>query len=119
MQDFRNLEVWQRAHRLTLALYRVTKTFPKDELYGLTSQIRRAACSVCANMAEGCGRRGDKEFGRFLYITLGSASELEYHLLLSADLGYLDRRAYVRLNREVVEVKRMISGLLMRLRADS
>jgi four helix bundle protein len=119
MQDFRNLKVWQRAHELTLGLYRFTKKFPKEELYGLTSQIRRAACSVCANIAEGCGRRGDREFGRFLYITLGSACELEYHLLLSADLDYLDRPAYLRLNREVVEVKRMISGLLTRLRADS
>jgi four helix bundle protein len=119
MQDFRNLKVWQRAHRLTLALYRFTKKFPKEELYGLTAQIRRAACSICANIAEGCGRRGDKEFGRFLHISLGSACELEYHLLLSADLEYLDRRAYIGLNREVVEVKRMISGLLVKLRADS
>lgn len=119
MQDFRNLKAWQRAHRFTLALYRVTRTFPRDELYGLTSQIRRAACSVCANMAEGCGRKGDKEFGRFLHITLGSACELEYHLLLSADLGYLDRPAYLRLNREVVEVKRMVSGLLIKLKAES
>ncbi len=119
MQDFRNLKVWRRAHRPTLGLYRLTKRFPKEELYGLTSQIRRAACSVCANIAEGCGRRGDKEFGRFLYTTFASACELEYHLLLSADLEYLDRPSYVRFNREVVEVKRMISGLLIRLKADS
>ena len=119
MQDFRNLKVWHRAHRLTLGLYRLTTKFPRDELYGLTSQIRRAASSVCANIAEGCGRSSDKEFGRFLYIALGSACELEYHLLLSADLEYLDRVAYVRTNREVVEVKRMISGLLTRLKADS
>jgi len=119
MQDFRNLKVWQRAHRLTLSLYRLTKKYPKEELYGLTTQIRRAACSICANIAEGCGRKGDKEFGRLLYITLGSACELEYHLLLSADLEYVDRRVYVGLNREVVEVKRMLSGLLVKLTADS
>ena len=119
MQGFRNLKVWQRAHRLTLALYRSTKKFPKEELYGLTAQIRRAACSICANIAEGCGRKGDKEFARFLYITFGSAFELEYHLLLSSDLEYLDRRVFIALNLEVVEVKRMISGLLVKLRADS
>ena len=119
MQDFRKLKVWQRAHRLTLALYRATKGFPKEELYGLTSQIRRAACSVCANMAEGCGRKGDRELGRFLYIALGSASELEYHLLLAGDLGHLEHSVYAHLNREVVEVKRMVSGLHAKLKAES
>jgi four helix bundle protein len=100
-------------------VYRVTKTFPKDELYGLTAQMRRAATSICANVAEGCGRRGGAEFARFLDIALGSATELEYHLLLSADLEYLDTSAYARLNAALVQVKRMLAGLLQKLRADS
>lgn len=119
MKDFRKLKVWGRAHRITLALYRATKGFPRDELYGLRSQIRRSASSIGANLAEGCGRKGDREFGRFLSIALGSASELEYHLILAADLGYLDGRTGIDLAREVIEVKRMISGLLAKLKADS
>ena len=118
MRDFRKLRVWERAHQLTLTLYRATKEFPKDELYGLRAQIRRAATSVGANLAEGCGRKGDREFARFLYIALGSASELEYHLILATDLGYLDGSTAVRMSRAVIEVKRMISGLLAKLKAD-
>lgn len=119
MKDFRKLKVWGRAHQITLTLYRATKRFPRDELYGLRTQIRRSASSIGANLAEGCGRKGDREFGRFLSIALGSASELEYHLILAADLGYLEGRAGIDLCREVVEVKRMISGLLAKLKADS
>ena len=104
MKDFRKLKVWGRAHRVTLALYQATKALPKDELYGLRSQIRRSASSIGANLAEGCGRKGDREFGRFLSIALGSASELEYHLILAADLGYLDSRTGIGLGREVIEV---------------
>jgi len=104
---------------MTLALYRVTRDFPKDELYGLRAQIRRSASSIGANVAEGCGRKGDREFARFLSIALGSASELEYHLILAADLGYLEERVGMELGRDVVEVKRMIAGLLARLKADS
>ena len=115
MRDFRKLNVWARAHRLTLALYPTTRSFPKEELYGLTSQIRRSAASIGANIAEGCGRSGDAELRRFLLIALGSASELEYHVLLAADLGYLRRRIYQELNTEVTGVKRMLSGLLRRL----
>lgn len=119
MRDFRKLDVWQRAHRLTLALYKVTRRFPKEELYGLTSQIRRSAASVCANLAEGCGRGGEREFRRYLLIAAGSASELEYHLLLSADLEYFARDTHADLNREITGVKRMLTGLLNRLKADS
>lgn len=119
MRDFRKLRVWGRAHQLTLALYRATKEFPRDELYGLRAQIRRAAASVGANLAEGCGRKGDREFARFLYFALGSASELEYHLILALDLGYLEVTTGRRIGGEVVEVKRMISGLITKLKADS
>lgn len=119
MKDFRKLKVWGRAHQVMLALYHATKAFPGDELYGLRTQIRRSASSIGANLAEGCGRNGDREFGRFLSIALGSASELEYHLILAMDLGYLGGTTGVELSREVVEVKRMISGLLAKLKADS
>jgi len=119
MRDFHKLRVWNHAHLATLDVYRATKTFPKDELYGLTGQMRRAATSICANLAEGCGRRGGAEFARFLDIALGSASELEYHLLLSVDLKLLDGSAYARLNSAVVQVKRMLAGLLRKLRAES
>ena len=94
MKDFRDLEVWRHSHRLTLDVYRESKNFPMDERFGLTSQIRRCAASIPANIAEGCGRRGDGEFHRFLPIAMGSASELDYHLLLAKDLEYLGHTAY-------------------------
>ena len=112
MKDFGALDVWQRARQLTLTAYRLTKTFPLDERFGLTSQIRRAAASVPANIAEGCGRRGDAEFHRFLQVAMGSASELEYHLLLSRDLDYLRLDDHKELTNEVTRVKRMLSSLI-------
>ena len=118
MRDFHKLKVWEKAHSVTLEVYEATRGFPREELYGLTSQMRRAAASVCANIAEGCGRRGSHEFARFLDIALGSASELEYHLLLSADLKLLNRDTRARLNSAVVQVKRMIGSLLRKLRAE-
>ena len=89
MKDFRDLKVWERAHRLTLDLYEVTRGFPREELYGLTSQTRRCSASIAANLAEDCGKRGNNEFQRYLQIASGSASELAYHLLLSRDLEFL------------------------------
>ncbi|MCW5853511.1 MAG: four helix bundle protein, partial [Anaerolineae bacterium] len=89
MRDFRKLQVWVKAHQLTLNTYKVTRPFPKEELYGLTSQIRRASASIPANIAEGCGRQGAAELTRFLNIALGSASELEYHFILAHDLGFI------------------------------
>src|SRR5437762_14378337 len=86
MKDFRKLQVWEKAHQLALALYQVTASFPRDETYGLVSQIRRAAASIPSNIAEGCGRDGDPELSRFCTIARGSASELEYQLLLARDL---------------------------------
>jgi four helix bundle protein len=118
MRDFRRLKAWARAHRVTLEAYQVTRAFPKEELYGLTSQIRRAAGSVGANIAEGCGR-GERDFARFLRIALASASELEYHILLAADLDLIKRPVHDRLNGSVIEVKRMLAGLLRKLKADS
>ena len=118
MVGFRQLKVWEKSHKLTLAVYRVTRSFPTDERYGLTSQIRRAAASICANIAEGCGRRGRADFARFLEIALGSASELEYHLVLAHDLALVKADAYESLAQAVMEVKRMLTGFIARLRSD-
>jgi four helix bundle protein len=90
MRDFHSLKVWQKAHQVTLRVYTATKRFPKDELYGLTSQVRHSATSIPTNVAEGCGRSGEAELARFLNIAMGSASELEYQLLLARDLKFLD-----------------------------
>jgi four helix bundle protein len=118
MKDFGSLQVWDKAHQLALCSYRVTATFPKGELYGLTSQIRRCAASIAANIAEGCGKRGNGEFQRFLNIAAGSASELEYHFLLARDLGYLNETNYPQLNAAVVEVKRMLASLARKVEED-
>jgi four helix bundle protein len=104
MQDFRQLTVWQKAHRLTLSVYRASRPFPKEEMFGLTSQLRRAAAGIGANIAEGCGRGSDADFGRFLTIAMGSASEVENHLLL------LELAS---------EVKRMLATLIVKLKAES
>lgn len=111
MKDFRDLKVWGKAHGLALACYGVTAEFPKQEMFGLVSQIRRAGASVPANIAEGCGRRGNGEFHRFLNVAMGSASELEYHLLLSRDLNFLSITNYDQLQSQVIEVKRMLASL--------
>ncbi|MCP3868553.1 MAG: four helix bundle protein [Gammaproteobacteria bacterium] len=118
MRDFHRLKVWEKAHRLTLSIYEHTRHFPADERYGLTSQIRRAATSIPTNIAEGCGRSGDRELARFLSIAAGSASELEYQILLSRDLGYVNDDGYRTLNKQVIEVKRMLSAFLEKLTAD-
>ena len=116
MQDFRKLKVWEKAHHLTLAVYKATKAFPKEELYGLTSQIRRSCVSIPANIAEGCGRRGDAEFARFLQIAMGSASELEYHLLLARDLNFLNISDHEQLASDLTEVKRMLTSFTQKLK---
>ncbi len=118
MKDFHNLKVWQKAHQLTLALYQLTARFPREELYGLTTQIRRSSSSIAANLAEGCGRNGDAELARFCSIALGSASELPYHLLLARDLSLLQAKDHRQLVQQTVEVKRMLTALLQKLNAD-
>lgn len=118
MKDFRQLKVWERSHQLALAIYKVTKEFPKEELYGLTSQIRRSSMSIPTNIAEGCGRNTDADFARFIQMAAGSASETEYQLLLSHDLGFLNSDQYDTLNTDITEIKRMLTSLLKTLRAD-
>lgn len=116
MQNFKTLKLWEKSHELTLAVYRATRNFPKEELYGLTSQVRRACASVPANIAEGCGRTGKAELARFLHIAMGSASELEYHLLLAHDLGLLGDEDYKRLESHTVELKRMLTSFILKLK---
>jgi four helix bundle protein len=106
VQSFRTLRVWEKSHRLTLDIYASSKTFPREEIYGLTSQMGRSSASIGTNIAEGCCRNGNVEMGRFLQIAMGSASELEYQLLLAHDLDYLPNPAYERLSAQAVEVKR-------------
>ena len=116
MRDFRKLKVWGEGHRLTLRIYDATSGFPREELYGLVTQLRRCSASIPANIAEGCGRSGDAELSRFLLISMGSASELEYHLLLAHDLNYLDHQHHRDLSQATQQVKRMLSTFVTRLR---
>ncbi len=106
------------AHEVTLAAYKVTAAFPRDEVFGLTSQIRRASSSIAANLAEGCGRMGNAEFARFCSIAMGSASELDYHLLLARDLKLLKSEDYEDLAPRVSDLKRMLTGLRKKLKTD-
>ena len=115
MKDFRDLKVWEKAHALVLECYEATKPFPREEIFGLVSQIRRAAASVPANIAEGCGRRGNAELHRFLQMAMGSANELEYHLQLSKDLEYLKPETHQRMQPQVEEVKRMLASLIRKV----
>ncbi|MBP7747483.1 MAG: four helix bundle protein [Phycisphaerae bacterium] len=115
MKNFRDLQVWQKAHELTLQVYRLTGKFPSHELYGLVSQVRRACVSIPAKLAEGCCRQGDREFARFVQIAMASASEAEYLLLLSGDLGYITASERETLLANVEEVKRMLASLLSKL----
>ncbi|MBZ0283196.1 MAG: four helix bundle protein [Anaerolineae bacterium] len=119
MSDYKKLVVWEKAHQLTLGVYQASRNFPKDELYGLTSQMRRSATSISTNIAEGSGRNGKGEFIHFLHIALGSASELEYQLLLTRDLGFLDVPTYGELDVQVVQIKRMLSGLIQKLKTNN
>jgi four helix bundle protein len=117
VQDFRELKVWRKAHELTLKVYQVTRSFPRDEQFGLTSQIRRSCSSIAANLAEGCGRNGDAEFARYCSIAMGSASETEYHLLLALDLKMITPVDYEDLSGRATELKRMLTGLTQKLRS--
>ena len=116
MRDFRQLTVWSKSHQLVLRVYEATRQFPREELYGLTGQMRRAATAIPANIAEGCGKDTDSELARYMQISMGSASELEYHLLLARDLQYLDASIHQDLNAKTVEVKRMLAPFIKRLR---
>lgn len=116
VQEFRNLRVWERAHRLTLSVYRVTRSIRKSDYPGLVPQIRRSAASIPANIAEGCGHAGPREFARFLQMALASAFELDYHLLLASDLRLIPRVAFLQLQTELQAIKKMLVTLIDRVR---
>lgn len=115
MKDFKELEIWKRSHKLTIEIYRATQKFPKEEIYGLTSQIRRAVSSIPTNIAEGCGRRTNAELANFLNIASGSASEVEYELLLARDIDYLAEEQYVQFAKEVREIRSMLAAYMRTL----
>src|SRR5436305_8488360 len=108
MRDFRKLEFWNRSHKLTLNIYKCSRSFPKEETFGIISQIRRCALSIPSNIAEGCGRNSILELKRFLAIASGSASELQYQLILSFDLGYLTEPVYKELYSESIIIQKML-----------
>jgi len=115
MKDFRKLSVWQKSHKLAVMIYQETKKFPKEEVYGITSQLRRAIVSIPTNIAEGCGRGSDKDFAKFAQISIGSASESEYLILLSNELGYIEEDVSDHLIEKVCEIKRMLTSLIKNL----
>ncbi len=115
MGDYKKLSVWHKAHQLTLEVYRATANFPKDEQFGLSSQLKRAVASIPANIAEGSGRGSDAELARFLRIAMGSAYEVEYHILLAHDLNFLTPDQYQQLDDSIGEVIRMLAGLIKSL----
>ncbi|MFT3935260.1 MAG: four helix bundle protein [Chitinophagaceae bacterium] len=117
MQNFKALKVWQKAHQFTLKVYESSRSFPKEEIYGLTNQLRRAAYSIPANIAEGCGKNSKSDFANFLNIALGSANESEYFLILSNDLLYLPQSLFEVLFNSINEIKAMLIGLIAKVRS--
>lgn len=115
MQDFKELKIWQRSHKLTLSIYKLSKAFPKEEIYGLTSQMLRSAASIPTNIAEGTGRNTDPDFNRSLVLAMGSAAELEYQLILSKDLGYCNLTEFESLTNELVEIRKMINVFIQKI----
>jgi four helix bundle protein len=118
MRDFKKLEVWKKSHELTLTIYELTAGFPSNERYGLTSQLQRAAASIGANLAEGCGRETEADYRRFVQMASGSACEVEYHLMLARDLSLIARDRYEQLNNDINEIKRMLCGLSQYLKTN-
>jgi four helix bundle protein len=116
MKDYRRLVVWEKAHKLTLFIYNITRAFPKEEQYGLVSQIRRAATSTPTNIAEGCAKNTQPDFARYLQHAFGSMQEVQYLSFLSFELNYLDRENYIILENRVSEVKAMLIGLIQKVR---
>ena len=118
MQDFRNLRVWQAAHQLTLTIYQVTRSFPPEERYGLTSQLRRAASAIGANIAEGCGRSSDADTRRGFHVALASACEVLNHVILARDLDFLDEPAFTAIEDQLLPIRRMLVRLIEKLGND-
>lgn len=119
MQNYKDLKVWEKAHEFTLRIYEITKLYPKEEIYGLTNQLRRAASSIPANIAEGCGKFSQPDFAKFLNIALGSANEVEYFLILSKDLNYINLEDSELLIKIINEIKAMLIALILKVRNNS
>lgn len=117
MQNFKELKVWEKSHQITLSIYKASAKFPKEEIYSLTNQLRRAASSIPANIAEGCGKNTQADLANFLNISLGSANETEYFLILSKDLDYLSKDEFTILSNSINEVKAMLISLIGRVRS--
>ena len=118
MRDFLQLEIWQRSHQLTLRVYTLTQSFPKEEMYGLISQMRRSSSSIPTNIAEGCGRNSTAELNKFFVIAAGSSSELQYQFILSKDLKYLNETLFKELLDEVIQIRKMIYRYCSKLKAE-
>ena len=119
MQNYKDLKVWQKSHEFTLKVYTITKSFPKEEKYSLTNQLKRAASSIPANIAEGCGKNSQLDFANFLNIALGSANESEYYILLAKDLQYIRQDSFEDLNKIINEIKAMLISLINKVRPKS
>lgn len=117
MQDFKKLLVWEKAHRVVMKVYKLTNSFPTEERFGLTSQMRRCAVSVPSNIAEGCGRDTSAQLRHFLEISMGSAAELEYQILLASDLQYVSVDVYEEVNSDIIEIRKMLRSLMQRVSA--
>jgi four helix bundle protein len=117
MQNYKDLKVWEKAHQFTLGVYRVSKSFPREEIYGLTSQLRRAASSIPANISEGCGKNTKPDLANFLNISLGSSNEAEYFILLAKDLDYISTEDYEILIKLINEIKAMLIALIGKVRS--
>jgi four helix bundle protein len=119
MKNFRDLKVWKKSHELAIDIYSESKLFPKEELFGITSQLRRAGLSIPTNIAEGCGRGSDSDFARFIQIAFGSASEVEYLIFFCKELKFIQDNNYTKLNDDIVGIKKSLMALLKKLRAGS
>ena len=115
MQDYRKLKVWQKSHVFVLSIYKITACFPREEIYSLVNQLRRAAVSIPSNIAEGCGRTGNRGLKQFMSIAMGSTNEVEYQLLLAKDLGYIPTEEYNTLGKEAVEIRKMLASYIKRI----
>lgn len=117
MKDFRDLKVWGKAHQFALKIFNASKLFPKEEQFGITSQLRRASLSIPTNIAEGCGRGSDSDFARFIQMALGSASEVEYLILFCKELDFINGSSYLEFSNDVIEIKKSLTALLKKLKA--
>lgn len=116
MRDYKKYTVWQDSHELTMITYKLTKQFPKEELFGITSQLRRATSSIPTNIAEGCGRESDADFRRFLVMAHGSATEVEYLIFLSAELDYVSKTEFDEFTEKVIILRKQLRKLIDKLK---